>query len=58
MHYKSHSFRLSDELYEDMKNERPQNMSWNQFILRVIKKWKKHKNAKKLDETHECGIIH
>ena len=47
MHYKSHSFRFSEDIYETLKVMKPGNLSWNQFFRKLLAKYEKIEKDKK-----------
>lgn len=50
MHYKNKNFRLSENLYEDLRINKPKDMTWNQFVSQLLKEWKKLSKRTELEK--------
>ena len=55
MHYKNKNFRLSEELYEYLKLDKPRDMSWNQFFFQLWKVWRKYRRLADKRKGHKIG---
>lgn len=54
LHYKSFSFRLSDDLAEEIKNKKKQSgLSYNQFFSQTTKNFDVQKYLKKMEKVKE-----
>lgn len=47
MHYKTHCFRLSEDILEAYRKMKPKNLSWNQFFKILLAMYEKSERAKK-----------
>lgn len=47
MHYKAHSFRISEDVLEALKKVRPGNLSWNLLFKKILAGYEKSEKDKK-----------